>query len=138
MFFVPFPPRGRVSVILCSCQHLVWSAAFLLYFGFSSCFFWAVSHLCVLKIPLLLVTSGVRPIPFNGVFIMGVVALLFRRCGRAFRLLQSLPFLSNAVTMGAFLCALALVSPLWSNFSACFLSGHLSWATRRCDFTVSG
>lgn len=63
-----------------------------------------------LEDPLLLVMSGVKQIPFNGVFIMGILALISRRCVRAFQLLQSLPFLSNPVTMGAFHCVLALVS----------------------------
>lgn len=41
---------------------------------------------------------------------MGVVALVSGRRVRAFRLLQSLPFLSSPDTMGAFHCALARVS----------------------------
>lgn len=41
---------------------------------------------------------------------MGVVALVSGRRVRAFRLLQSLPFLSSPVTMGTFHCALARVS----------------------------
>lgn len=70
-------------------------AVFWVFFMFPlGCF----PSLC-LKVPPPSLTSGMQPIPFSGVFIMGIVALISRSF--VFCLLQSLPLRSNPVIMQA-------------------------------------